>query len=113
MSARRAATAELVLVQLAAPRGFGAAYRRAAQEPASPAVLESLLGLVGYSASAERIAGWPLVKRVEAEVHGYNQHLRACGNPIQRHPRPAWMPEPWLGAPQGEGVFESPAGTPL
>jgi hypothetical protein len=102
-----------VLIELAAPRGFGAAYRRAAADPERPEVLSDLLALVGYSVSPETIAGWPEVKRCQAEVHAVNVHLRASDNILQAHPRPSWMPEPWQGSPEGDGVFEGPGGTRL
>lgn len=102
-----------VLVELAAPRGFGAAYRRAAKEPAPAETLCSLLSLVGYETTAEAVELWSIVRRVQAEVYAINVHLRASDNALQRHPRPEWMPEPWQGPRLGEGVFEAPGGTPL
>ena len=71
------------------PVGFASAYRRA------PAVVRT----------------WSLDKRVEAEVYAVTVHLRANEHPIRRCPRPDWMPEPWQGEEQGEGVFAGPSGT--
>ena len=107
--------ARQVLMELAAPRGFGAAYRRTAQEPASAEELRSLLGLVGYEASLEAIAGWKLLRRVQAEVHATYEHLRASDNSVPRHPRPDWMPEPWKGQRHEDELLggDSPGGTPL
>ena len=105
--------ARIVLVELAAPRGFGAAYRRTAQEPASDQALSSLLGLVGYDARPESLGAWSVVRRVQAEVYAAYTHLRASDNSVPAHPRPEWLPEPWQGPRQGEGVFEGPSGTPL
>jgi hypothetical protein len=109
------------------PRGFGAEYRRRAlmhahgdvQHEAS--VLSDLLLLVGYEASAETIAAWPLRKRVEAEVYAANVHARAGDNPVQRHPALSWLPEPWQGPPADvshireslRGAFAGPTGTRL
>ena len=104
-----------VLVELAAPRGFGAAYRRTAKEPAPPETLSSLLSLIGYEATGEAIANWSLVRRVQGEVHAVNVHLRASDNALQRHPRPDWMPEPWQGRAEPDELAggTAPAGTPL
>jgi len=95
------------------PVGFAAAYRRCRANPATPSSLSDLLALVGYEASAEDIETWPLDRRVEAEVYAVNVHLRASDNPIQKCPRPDWMPEPWQGQECGEGAFAGPGGTPL
>lgn len=107
--------ARQVLVELAAPRGFGAAYRRTAQEPASAEALQSLLGLVGYEASVEAIASWKLLRRVQAEVHATYEHLRASDNSVPRHPRPDWMPELWKGPREQDPLLggDGPGGTPL
>lgn len=95
------------------PVGFAAAYARVRREPAEPAVLSDLLALVGYEASPELVRSWPLDRRVEAEVYATNVHLRASDNILRRCPRPAWMPEPWQGQNEGEGLFGGPTGTPL
>jgi hypothetical protein len=105
------------------PRGFGAAYLREARGDLALAAkgkpgqiierVQSVLGLIGYHATVEEIADWPLQKRVEAVVYGGNVHLRASDNPIQRHPKPSWLPEPWRGPEVGDGVFQSPGPTPV
>lgn len=95
------------------PPGFKGAYARAARDPAEPQVLSDLLSLVGYEASARAIASWPMERRIEAEVHAVNVHLRASDNVLRKHPRPAWMPEPWEGVPEGESSVSPPGGTPL
>ena len=102
------------------------------RHPASVRALSDLLALVGYDASPETIETWPLLRRVEAEVHATNLHLRASDNALHRHPRPSWMPEPWQGEteslsthpfdgmtrdqlldPSVGSVWESPGGTVL
>lgn len=99
---------------MTAPAGFQGAYERAAREPAEPGVLSDLLALVGYEATAAAVASWSLERRVQAEVHAVNVHLRASDNrPMRAHPRPDWMPPPWGGPTQGEGIFEMPVGTTL
>lgn len=83
---------------LLAPPGFKAAYLRTARSPASPEALSSLLGLVGYEVSPERIARWTLDWRVEAEVYAVNVHLRASDNRgMRKCPKPRWLPEAWQG----------------
>lgn len=114
------------------PRGFGAAYRRvlkdhfalvAAGEPGkliSEAV--DLLALVGYEATVEQVADWDLRRRVEAVIYAATEYARASDNPVQRHPRPSWLPDrPWQGPPRDvsrvradlRGAFEGPRGTPI
>jgi hypothetical protein len=105
------------------PYGFGKEYRRLALEhiyhykTGKPERLfetvSDILGLVGYEASEEAIKRWGVRKRVEAQVHASNEHLRASDNPIRRHPRPSWMPDPWLGPERGEGIFGAPGPTRL
>lgn len=96
------------------PLGFKGAYERAAADPAEPRVLSDLLALVGYDATPSTIEQWSLERRVEAEVYAVNVHLRASDNqPMRRHPKPAWMPEPWTGAITGDGILEVAGGTPL
>jgi len=106
------------------PRGFGAAYRRVLRDhfarlsAGEPGKLISevidLLGLVGYQVSPEQVSSWNLRKRVEAVVYAGTEHARASDNPVQRHPRPRWLPErAWQGPDQGEGVFGGPGGTPV
>ena len=124
MKVERALSASLAATDLAvlgAPEGFLGAYRRAAKEPASAGVLGDLLALIGYEAAPEVIERWSLQKRVEAEVHAVNVHLRAQDNVLRRHPRPSWMGEPWLGEPRDtssvredlRGAFDGPSGTVL
>lgn len=91
------------------PRGFGALYRRVARDhldliaKGRPGKLigqvQDLLRLVGYEASSEVIAEWPLRKRIEAEIYAANVHARAGDNPVQRYPKPDWLPDPWQGPP--------------
>ena len=114
------------------PRGFGAAYRRvlkdhfagiAAREPGRLiSEVVGLLSLVGYHATSEQVAAWDLRRRVEAVVYAATEHLSASDNPVQRHPRPSWLPErPWHGPPADvsrirpdlRGAFEGPTGTPV
>lgn len=105
------------------PRGFGSAYRREARGDLALAAkarpgeiierIRSVLGLIGYDVSVEEVAEWPLRKRVEAVIYGGNVHLRASDNPIQRHPKPEWLPEPWRGVEVGEGVFAGSGPTVL
>lgn len=105
------------------PRGFGAVYRRVAL--AELAILakgkpgkvideiETILRLVGYTASREAIADWPLRKRVEAQVYCANVYARASDNPVQRHPKPSWLPDPWQGPWTGKGAFAGPTPTEI
>lgn len=102
-----------VLVDLAAPRGFGSAYRREAEEPTNPEQLSSLLSLVGYEATAETLSSWPEVKRIATAVYAINVHLRASDNALPCHPPLPWLGEPWQGPWIGEGVMAGPSGTPL
>lgn len=93
--------------KLIAPRGFGASYRRIAQLQAELiakgkpgeviGMIRDVLGLIGYEASISDVADWDAQKRVEAHAYAYNVHARASDNPIQRHPKPPWLPEPWEG----------------
>lgn len=95
------------------PRGFGRAYCEVANDPAPADVLSDILALVGYEAKEADIKAWDLRRRIEAQVYAANEHLRASDNPIQRHPRPEWLPEPWRGTDRGDGAFAGPGGTPL
>lgn len=114
------------------PRGFGAAYRRAAKHDLELALaakpgkvighIIDLLALVGYHATLEQVADWDLRKRVEAVVYAGNEYLRASDNPLPRHPLPSWLPkEPWKGPPIDtsrirpglRGAFAAPSGTPI
>lgn len=95
------------------PVGFTATYRRVRQDPASTRELSGLLSLIGYEAPEDVIERWTTDKRVEAEVYAVNAHLRASDNILRRCPRPAWLPEPWQGPQDGEGVFGGPTGTLL
>lgn len=88
------------------PFGFGVEYRAIAEhfvklyghcgDDAADIVCD-ILGLVGYDASFEVVHGWELFQRVEAYVYARNVHDRASDNPLRRHPKPTWLPEPWLG----------------
>ena len=113
------------------PRGFGAAYRRvlkdhfkliAAGEPGKLiSEVIDLLALIGYEATVEQVADWDLRKRVEAVIYAATEYARASDNPIRRHPRLSWLPEPWKGPPADvsriradlRGVFAGPSGTPI
>jgi hypothetical protein len=114
------------------PRGFGRAYARAARDDLALAravkpgqvigTVIDLLGLIGYTATIAQVADWDLRRRVEAVVFAATEHARASDNPVQRHPRPSWLPErPWQGPPTDvshiradlRGVFAGPSGTPI
>lgn len=114
------------------PRGFGAVYRRVLKDhfaliaAGKPGELISevidLLALVGYDATREQVADWNLRKRVEAVIYAANEYARASDNPVQRYPRPSWLPSnPWQGPPADvssiradlRGVFAGPSGTPI
>lgn len=114
------------------PRGFGAAYRRllkdhfgliAAGEPGKLiSEVIDLLALIGYEATVEQVADWDLRKRVEAVIYSATEYARASDNPVQRHPRPSWLPDrPWQGPPADisrirsdlRGAFAGPSGTPI
>jgi hypothetical protein len=84
------------------PRGFGVAYKRAARA-GGPTwdCLRDILELVGFTATKEQIEGWPLIRRVEAEVYAVSVHLRAGDNPTPVPPRPTWFPDPWCGRAPG------------
>jgi hypothetical protein len=84
-------------IRVRAPKGFKGRYSETAADPASPAVLSDLLGLVGYDVASSVVESWCLLWRVEAEVWAVVEHARASDNPIRRHPRPNWLPEPWKG----------------
>lgn len=104
------------------PRGFGAAYQRvlrdhfsrlSAGEPGKRiSEVIDLLALIGYQTSLDQVSGWDLRRRVEAVVYAATEHARASDNPVQRHPRPHWLPErAWQGPDQGEGAFAGPSGS--
>ena len=114
------------------PRGFGAAYQRvlkdhfaliAAGEPGKLiSEVIDLLALIGYEATIAQVADWDLRRRVEAVIYAATEHARASDNPVQRHPRPSWLPEqPWKGPPADvsriradlRGAFAGPSGTPI
>ena len=114
------------------PRGFGAAYRRVLKDHfaliavGEPGKLISevidLLALIGYEATADQVADWDLHRRVEAVIYAATEHARASDNPVQRHPRPSWLPErSWQGPPTDtsriradlRGAFDGPSGTPI
>ena len=114
------------------PRGFGAAYRRVLKDhfmliaAGTPGKLISevidLLALIGYEATVDQVADWDLRKRVEAVIYAATEYARASDNPVQRHPRPSWLPDqPWKGPPADtsriradlRGAFAGPTGTPI
>lgn len=103
-----------------APRGFGTAYRRLANDFASaesPKVISEvigLLGIIGYEATYTQVADWNLRRRIEAVIYAGTEHAMASDNPVPRHPRPSWLPErPWQAPSRGFGVFAGPGGTPI
>jgi hypothetical protein len=89
------------------PRGFGRAYIQAARAHGDPArgsinphfvlELEESMLLVGYRVGDDAVKRWTMRERIEAVIWAQTEHLRASDNPIQRHPRPSWLPEPWAG----------------
>jgi len=93
--------------KLTAPRGFGANYRRIAARHAELigkgkpgeviGAIRDVLGLIGFEVSIEDVAEWDAQRRVEAHAYAYNVHARASDNPIPRHPKLPWLPEPWRG----------------
>lgn len=114
------------------PRGFGKQYLRIAKDDLAHAgagkpgevigTIIDLLALVGYHATVGQVADWDLRRRVEAVVYAANVHMRASDNPVQRHPRPSWLPDrPWQGPPADtsriradlRGAFAGPSGTPI
>ncbi len=104
------------------PRGFGAIYRRTLKDPPALEEVIDLLALIGYAVTAEQVASWDLRRRVEAVIYAANEYARASDNPIQRYPRPSWLPEhPWQGPPADvsairadlRGAFAGPSGTPV
>jgi hypothetical protein len=112
------------------PRGFGRMYARVAKDdlewipagkPSKISSVIDLLALVGYAATVEQVADWDLRRRVEAVVYAATEYARASDNPVQRHPRPSWLPNPWQGPPADvshiradlRGVFAGPSGTPI
>ena len=105
------------------PRGFVALYRRVARHDLELAgagkpgqvigEVRDVLLLVGYEASIAVVSEWSLRKRVEASVYAATVHARAGDNPVQRHPKPKWLPKPWKGPWCGEGVFGGPGPTVL
>jgi hypothetical protein len=106
------------------PRGFGRVYARAVKadlnliRAGKPGEviggIRDVLALVGYEATIEQVADWSLRKRVEASIYAATEYARAGDNPVQRHPRPSWLPaDPWKGPQRGEGVFGGPGGTPI
>jgi len=90
--------------KLTAPRGFGASYRRFADRHAEliaegkPGQLieaiRDVLGLIGYEVSVSEVADWDAQKRVEAHAYAWNVHARAGDNPLPRHPKLPWLPDP-------------------
>lgn len=106
------------------PRGFGKVFLRFAKEDlrtiaaGKPGkVIADTIGvleLVGYTATTETVADWPLRKRIEASIYAANTYARAGDNPVPRFPRPAWLTvEPWMGAELGEGVWRCPGLTEI
>lgn len=105
------------------PRGFGAIYRRVARHDLELIAagkpgqvigeIRDVLLLVGYEASIAVVSDWPLRQRVEASVYAATVHARAGDNPVQAHPKPKWLPDPWKGPWRGQGAFAGPGETVL
>lgn len=92
------------------PRGFGAMYKRCVAgwgNGRNASALSDLLSAVGFQATPTAVLGWPLRKRVDAEVWAISTHLSASDNPVMVPPRPDWMGEPWKGPEQGVGIWAS------
>lgn len=132
MGKKRTTTIKVLDTTWDVPRGFGAVYRRVLKDhfkliaDGKPGELIGevidLLALVGYHATIDQVASWDLRRRVEAVIYAATEHARASDNPIQRYPRPSWLPEqPWKGPPADvsqiradlRGVFAGPSGTPI
>ena len=70
-----------------------------------------LLALVGYATTPVQVALWDLPRRVEGVVWAGTEALRASGNPIQRHPALAWLPDPpWQDPFPWRGPSAAPPG---
>lgn len=96
------------MVSWQVPRGFGKDYKwRARNGGPKPQVLRDILELVGYTATLEALGKWTLFRRVQVEAYAARIHLNAGDAGLQHHVRPSWMPEPWKGPMQGEGIFGS------
>lgn len=94
------------------PRGFGAEYeRRLLGETPDPGLVRDSLELIGYTAPLAAIRRWSVFRRVEAVTYASNVHAGASDNPVRRHPRPHWLPEPWQGPEHGRGAFRGPGPT--
>lgn len=100
---------------LTAPRGFGANYVRVAEyhlkllKKSPGTLIESIrmaLALIGYDANG--IEDWDAQKRVETHAYAMNVHLRASDNPIPKHPKLQWLPDPWQGNVNGSGLRAMP-----
>lgn len=74
------------------PRGFAKEYIRRARIPCSAAVWCDMMSLVGYTLSEDTYNRITLQQRIEAEIFASREHLSASDNPVQRHPRPLWLP---------------------
>lgn len=99
------------------PFYFGVAYSSALAHlekhgDGSLDILRDVLGLVGYDVSIMTLTTWPLRKKVEAYVFAWYEHLSAGDNPVPRHPKLDWLPEPWRG-PEQEGFFGGPGPTEI
>lgn len=106
------------------PRGFGRVYARSVKEDLALIAagkpgeviggIIDVLALVGYTATVEQVADWDLRRRTEASIYAATEYARASDNPVQRHPRPSWLPaQPWQGPWSGEGAFAGPSPTPI
>lgn len=95
------------------PKGFRTVYLRTLDNPAPPVVLVDILALVGIGATEAQVAAWPLSKQVEAQVWAATEHARASDNPVPRHPKPSWVPQPWCGKPSRGEFWDSSNPTPI
>ena len=104
------------------PRGFGRVYRDVAHDhmqwlsQGKPGKVTddviAVIELVGYTATRDQVAEWNARQRVEACVWAATEYARASDNPVQRHPRPAWLrQDPWKGPERGKGVWQGPSPT--
>lgn len=69
--------------------------------------ISDLLSLVGYDAPADVVATWTLEERQAAQEWAAATHLQASDNDVDVPARPRFLPEPWTGPMQGEGIWAS------
>ena len=107
----------------AVPRGFGRIYAHTARQfsrwlgagDARRVVrhVSDAMGLVGYDVASGALLKWTVRQCVEAYIFAVYEYANASDNPVRRHPRPGWLPEPWRGPAWGRGAFAGPGPTPL